>query len=586
MGAGDSMSFAGPADSPDRYRLIDIASRGAEGELWRGHIEVDGQPLPVAVKILHPTSPEEFGEWSERWQRQAELLRSLEHPSLIKVREVFEGPAPHERGKADGSTRNLYLVMNWAPGETLPTWRANHPDYDPLEATRIVTRIAAAVDYLHSGKATGGVPVLHRDIKPANVIVDVADIRLVDFGFARLAGDRPTMAGTPSYLAPEVLAGAPPSEASDRFSLGAVAYFLYTGLDPAFNDLALMHSALTGVPGLQGRGDLADHLLAMMDRDPARRPSNVIEWAQSMAVGLVSERMPTRQADAVPADHSEESPSRHRWLVGAIIAIVVIGAGVAGALVTRSGGSKNAAAIVPTTSQSHRSTTTTSDSVSNGTTAVPNTVPDVTGESLAQATSKLQAIGATVTEADILDSTHPDGTVVSQTPAAGAAFSSQVTLQVARQPVGSFLADMTSVSGSASNGLQDISGKPYIHAVTISSLSYSCAAGPYQVQYNLSRNFEQLTATVGLSDDSNSSAQVDMQLSGDGRTLFDQTVGLGQAVPVKVDATGILRLTLSATLVNQNPSGPCYNWKAVFGDIEVFGTPSQVQNTSSTTSAP
>ena len=199
------MAWVGPVGEPDRYELSELKSSGGEGQLWRGVLDVDGAAITVAVKVIHPSKNSDLEEWRVRWQRQAELLRSLDHPGLVKVRDVFEGPVPHEAGDADASTNTLYLVMNWVEGPTLEEWVSRNPNRDVLESARVLGKLASAVDYLHSGAVTGN-PVLHRDIKPANVIVTAAGAVLVDFGFTRVIGGQPlTIAGTPAYIAPETV---------------------------------------------------------------------------------------------------------------------------------------------------------------------------------------------------------------------------------------------------------------------------------------------------------------------------------------------------------------------------------------------
>jgi hypothetical protein len=605
--------FVGPLDDPDRYELIELRSRGGEGELWHATIDVDGRAVPVAVKVLHTTHASERNQYATRWRQQAELLRTLEHPGLVTVREAFEGPVPHAPGEASAEVDAVYLVMNWAPGESLPAWVAQHPDRDVLDMSRIVTRMASAVDYLHSGKATGGVPVLHRDIKPANVVVDGQDVRVVDFGFARLAGEHFTFAGTPSYLAPEIVAGAPPTEASDRYGLGATAYYLFTGEDPVANDPTAMRARLLQVPGLEQREDITDHLLAMMARDPARRPSNIVEWGQTLAVGAVSERLP----DMTTARVDDVTPSgrpKRRVVVGAVAAAIVLGV-VAIAAVALGGGSGDsedgaAATVTPrmpslvgesladararlrkadirdvTVEQEESSEPegtvldqdpAAGDKVTDGVTLTVaeevTTLPDVVGKTLSDATNTLQSLGVDVTTTDLLDETKTDGTVVAQDPGAGGPLPDSVSLQVARQPVSIYLSDLEPVEGSASPSTATVSGTPYPHSVVTYVDEYDDE--PVDVGYDLGRHYRRLKATVGLSDDSPSESQVRIEVFGDGRSLFSQTVGLGTAVPVDIDVTGVLRLTISATMLNTEYG--CCDASIVWGDIRVLGTPSEV----------
>jgi eukaryotic-like serine/threonine-protein kinase len=138
--------WAGPADAPDRYELIQVHSRGGEGELWRGAIDLDGVAIPVAVKVLRPGPDEQAQEAAERVRRQAELLRTLDHPNLVTVREAFAGPPVHRQGEADPSQRALYLVMNWVDGESGVEWVARNPGRDVLDSIRTIARVADAVD--------------------------------------------------------------------------------------------------------------------------------------------------------------------------------------------------------------------------------------------------------------------------------------------------------------------------------------------------------------------------------------------------------------------------------------------------------
>ncbi len=190
-----------------------------------------------AVKLLLPGQVPNIEDWASRWRSQAEILRSLDHPNLVKVREVFKGPVAHQQGAADPASIGLYLVMNWVEGANLEHWVESNPERSLVDSANVVVALAGAVDYLHSGTATGS-PVIHRDIKPANVLIDSAgDVKLVDFGVAHL-DSRPSMTvvGTPSFISPEVVSGAPATGASDRFSLGALAYFLLVGAVPMAGD--------------------------------------------------------------------------------------------------------------------------------------------------------------------------------------------------------------------------------------------------------------------------------------------------------------------------------------------------------------
>jgi eukaryotic-like serine/threonine-protein kinase len=110
----------GPFDDPDRYEIGEPVEAGAEGILYRGRLltPTSRLSLAVAVKALQPAYANRIDQWAARWRDQVELLRSLQIPGLVGVREGFVGPLPHREG-AEIAGRNLYLVMNWVEGEAL-----------------------------------------------------------------------------------------------------------------------------------------------------------------------------------------------------------------------------------------------------------------------------------------------------------------------------------------------------------------------------------------------------------------------------------------------------------------------------------
>jgi serine/threonine-protein kinase len=155
---------------------------------------------------------------------------------------------------------------------------------------RIGARLAAALAHAH---ARG---VVHRDLKPANVLVNLAEgqVKLADFGVARLDDARMTRTGltlgTPSYMAPELLTGAPASRASDAYALGVLLFEMLTGRRPhqASSLGELLHQIArepaTALAAL--RPDLPAPVLAAIEQllapDPARRPADLARWGAGL----------------------------------------------------------------------------------------------------------------------------------------------------------------------------------------------------------------------------------------------------------------------------------------------------------------
>ncbi len=289
----------GPFDDPDRYEIGAPVEAGAEGVLYRGRLRTPTTrlELSVAVKALQPTFAGQVDQWAARWRDQVELLRSLQIPGLVAVREGFVGAQPHRAGTENPPGRNLYLVMNWVDGEPLDAWVTTHAHVDHRDALKQLLPVAVALDLMHGGQLTGGVPVVHRDIKPANLLMTEGGAVLVDFGLTRgMSSGQPLgPAGTPGYLAPEVLAGRDYTPAADRYAFGATVYFLLTGshLPPGLS-AEEVRQGLAQVPG-----ELADRIVSMVGPDPAARPTALANWVAQLRQSSLGDDMPV--AEVLPA---------------------------------------------------------------------------------------------------------------------------------------------------------------------------------------------------------------------------------------------------------------------------------------------
>lgn len=169
---------------------------------------------PKAVKLL--TRPDDSA--ARRLRREAELLRSLDHPRIVPFTSLHE---------YDGG---LALVTDWVQGATLAELNsAGATRTDPLA---LLHDLAEPLDYMH---AQG---IVHRDLSPSNIIVQPDGVPvLVDLGIGHAVGastltNHDLVAGTPKYLAPEIIRGEPATGRSDQYSLAIMLYELTAQRSP------------------------------------------------------------------------------------------------------------------------------------------------------------------------------------------------------------------------------------------------------------------------------------------------------------------------------------------------------------------
>lgn len=228
-----------------RYQLKHLLGAGGMGEVWAAYFP----PLrrDVAIKILTGLGKD---TQVTRFEREARATAELTHPNTVRV---------FDFGVTDDGL--WYYAMELLAGKNLAQLVRAEGPLEPARAVKLVLQASRALAEAH------GRGIVHRDIKPENLFVTELGgekdfIKLLDFGIAAIASnagntiltESGAVMGTPQFLAPEMASGLPADERSDVYSLGAVLYFLLTGVPPYSGDSLL-------------------HLLTQVARGGAMRPS-------------------------------------------------------------------------------------------------------------------------------------------------------------------------------------------------------------------------------------------------------------------------------------------------------------------------
>ncbi|MET8233556.1 serine/threonine-protein kinase [Micromonospora sp. NPDC005298] len=325
-----------------RYRLVDQIGAGGMSVIWRARDEVLDRV--VALKVLAPSLAAD-ARFRDMVREEARAAAQLVHPHVTSVHDYGETVDP------DGSITS-FVVMELLSGEELEL-RLTEGPLPWAEAVEVGAQIADALAAAHR------LGIVHRDITPANVMMTATGVKVLDFGIATRIGapdedeDGGTF-GTPAYVAPERLDGAPAQPASDVYSLGVLLHEALTGRVPYPADTWEQLSAaladgppptLADLPELPPA--VARICLRCLSRDAAGRPT-----ARQVATTLRDQLLPA-EAPApvptlplppgpvpvpatvdVPAEHAAQPSGRRRrrlalLLVPAVLAVGLALAGVA-----------------------------------------------------------------------------------------------------------------------------------------------------------------------------------------------------------------------------------------------------------------
>ena len=308
-----------------RYRIVGLIGKGGMGEVYRAE-DLKLRQL-VALKFL-PDALSADGPMLARFHREVRAARQITHANVCRVHDIGE--------TAIGRLPVQFLSMEYIDGEDLAALLRRIGHLSVQKGVELARQLCAGLAAAHE------VGMVHRDLKPANIMLDGRGrARITDFGLSGLAeefrGDESS--GTPAYMAPEQLRGAPATTASDIYALGLVLYEVFTGKRPFEGKSVadLIDQQERNIPPPSTRIRETDPLieraiLRCLAPRPADRPKSPFEVAAALpggdplAAALAAGETPSPQMVAASGKHEGLRPAL-AWVLLAGSVSVLLAAG-------------------------------------------------------------------------------------------------------------------------------------------------------------------------------------------------------------------------------------------------------------------
>jgi len=305
------------------YTLLEEIGRGGMGSVWQGIHDKTGDTVAIKFLVSGALATDDD---RRRFIREAKITRSLDHPGIVRVRELGE------------TNDHLFLVMDFVEGETLAQ-RLRRGPVPSRQSAEWLRALAKAVEQAHAQN------IIHRDLKPGNILLDSHNRpHVADFGLAAII-DRPGESslsssglGTIPYLAPEQAAGRRDliGPATDMHGLGAVLFHCLTGRPPFLGETVA--SALRAVMDHEVPAprtlnpavpiDLETICLKCLRNEPSARYPSAQELAADLERFLRGEPIVARPLNALQRlwQWSRRRPLAATLVVVSILAFVIVAA--------------------------------------------------------------------------------------------------------------------------------------------------------------------------------------------------------------------------------------------------------------------
>ena len=255
------------------YQVLRTLGKGGMGITYLvkdRYKTLDNSPLLLVLKEMNADMLR-VAKARELFEREARILKSLEHPNIPKYYDFF------------CEDKHKYLVMELVHGYDLEQFTYQRGVVEPVQAIKWMIEVCGVLYYLHNLKP----PLIHRDIKPANLMLRNLDSRLMllDFGAVKELGTSlNTRIGVEGYSAPEQYRGEPCTQ-SDLYGVGTTLTFLLTGKTPMQSYMS--PNSNFGL-NLEGMANLSPELAKIITKTCKPNPEERYQTAQELAEALQS----------------------------------------------------------------------------------------------------------------------------------------------------------------------------------------------------------------------------------------------------------------------------------------------------------
>jgi serine/threonine protein kinase len=269
----------------------------------------------VALKTIRPAQhadDDETKEFQQRFLREAQAAGILNHPSIVTVHDIGQ----------DDTSGVMFIAMEYVEGANMKEVLSQGRPLTFEQVAEIIAQVGEALDFAHSKG------IVHRDVKPANIILlEGMRAKITDFGIAKIASGVSNLTstgqflGTPNYMAPEQIKGAPVDGRTDIFALGICLYECLTRRKPFGGDsltsisYKIVHEPFPPLHEINPQipDGYEDIVARCLQKDPAKRYQRARDLAVHLRAVIRGERPvhvePMLAEETIVTRHNDKIPT-------------------------------------------------------------------------------------------------------------------------------------------------------------------------------------------------------------------------------------------------------------------------------------